>query len=473
MSTTPYTVRATLLAAADRALLFDRHGRVRRGAEIVQQADCIVGALAQACGPRPRVGLWYRNSLAAIEAFTAVEWAGGVRLPVDPGASAAEAEAIFSAAAVDIVIADREHAAQLQRALIVHDDEQRVAGAARAPMADYDADAPHMIYPRSVSGGRLFGITLSHGNWAATMDTNIALYRSGRYGPWHEPSEVYLTGQQLMHGTGFLGSFPFLAMGLPQVVLDTFEPQAALDAIERHRVTATMCVPAMLQALVDALASRPGAAATLRHVLYGGGPVSGEQIRSALQRIGPALTQVYGRVEGGWPLAMLDIDDHRALLDGHAGLERSCGRPIAEVRVALRPLPGEPAGSGELRVQGATTSRDYTDADGWCSLGDVMRVDEAGYLFYERRLDRMINTGYHVYPDEIESVIAGVMGVDAVHVRGEPHARWGQMVVAYVVPATAMAAGALADDVRRTLQHRLAKYKVPREIRIVEALPAA
>jgi acyl-CoA synthetase (AMP-forming)/AMP-acid ligase II len=394
-------------------------------------------------------------------------------VPVDPGASAAEAEAIFAAAAVDVVVADREHAARLQRTVIVHDDEQRVGTSARAPAVDYDADAPHMIYPRSVSGGRLFGITLSYGNWAATMDTNIALYRSGRYGAWQEASEVYLTAQQLMHGTGFLGSFPFLAMGLPQVVLDTFEPQAALDAIERHRVTATMCVPAMLNALVDALGSRPGAAASLRHVLYGSGPMSGAQIRHALQRIGPALTQVYGRVEGGWPIAMLSIDDHRALLDGHTALERSCGRPIAEVRVALRPLPAEPADRGELRVQGAMTSRDYTDADGWCSLGDVMRVDSDGYLSYERRLDRMINTGYHVYPDEIEAVIGGVAGVAAVRVCGEPHARWGQMVVAYVVPAAAVAAGALVDDVKTTLQHRLAKYKVPREIRIVDALPAA
>jgi len=472
MSVTPAAAREALRGAGNLALVFDRHGRTRSGAELAHQVESIVGALAQACPPRPRVGVWYRNGIAAIEAFLGVEWAGGLRIPVDPGASAAEAEAIFAAAAADIVITDRAHANELRRAALVHDDEHPLDARPRSP-AEYDPDAPYMIYPRSVTGGQLFGITMSYRNWMATIDTNIALYRSGRYGPWDETSEVYLTGQQLMHGTGFLGSFPFLAMGRPQVIIDTFEVATVLDAIERHCVTATMCVPAMLNSLVDALARRPAAGATLRHVLYGGGPMSGEQIRTAVQRIGPALTQVYGRVEGGWPIAMLTIDDHRALLDANPALASSCGRPIAEVQVALRPLPGQAADQGELRVQCAMTSRDYTDADGWCSLGDVMRQDDAGYLYYQRRLDRMINTGYHVYPDEVESVIAGVAGVRAALVRGESHPRWGQMVVAYVVADEAAASHLLVDEVKAALSDRLAKYKIPREIRVVAALPAS
>lgn len=447
MSTTPAAVRDALRRARDRALVVDRHGHARSGAELAHYVECILGALTQACPPRPRVGLWYRNGIAAIEAFLAVEWAGGLRIPVDPGASAAEAEAIFAAAAVDIVITDRAHADQLRRTGLVHDDAQPLDARPR-PLSEYDPDAPYMIYPRSVIGGQLFGIPMSYRNWMATMDTNIALYRSGRYGPWDEFSEVYLTGQQLMHGTGFLGSFPFLAMGLPQVIIDTFDAGTVLDAIEHHRVTATMCVPAMLNSMVDALAGRPAAGATLRHVLYGGGPMSGEQIRTAVQRIGPALTQVYGRVEGGWPIAMLTIDDHRALLGTNPALASSCGRPISEVKVALRPLPGRAADEVELRVQCAMTSRDYTDADGWCSLGDVMRQDDAGYLYYQRRLDRMINTGYHVYPDEVETVIASVAGVGATLVRGESHPRWGQMVVAYVVTDASAASHVLIDESR-------------------------
>lgn len=467
---TPAAVRETLRAAGDRALVLDRHGRARSGAELVHRVECIVGALVQVCPPRPRVGVWYRNSIAAVEAFLAVEWAGGLRIPVDPGATAAEAEAIFAAAGADIVIADRAHSDQLQRGGLVHDDDQPLDADSSLP-APFDPDAPYMIYPRSVIGGQLFGIPISHRNWMATMDTNIALYRSGRYGPWHEASEVFLTGQQLMHGTGFLGSFPFLAMGRPQVIIDTFEVGIVLDAIEHHRVTTTMCVPAMLNSLVDAMANRPEAAATLRHVLYGGGPISGEQIRTAVQRIGPALTQVYGRVEGGWPIAILTIDDHQTLLGANPALASSCGRPIDEAQVALRPLPEQAADEGELRVRCAMTSGDYTDSDGWCSLGDVMRQDDAGYLYYRRRLDRMINTGYHVYPDEVESVICGVAGVEATLVRGESHPRWGQMVVAYVVAGDSASSQALVERIEVALRNRLAKYKIPRDIRVVPALP--
>ncbi|WP_349536700.1 class I adenylate-forming enzyme family protein [Bradyrhizobium canariense] len=73
--------------------------------------------------------------------------------------------------------------------------------------------------------------------------------------------------------------------------------------------------------------------------------------------------------------------------------------------------------------------REYADADGWCSRGDLMSVDGEGYLTYRGRQDRMINTGYHIYPQEIEAVVAGIPGVDEVRVLGEPNKEWGQTVV--------------------------------------------
>jgi feruloyl-CoA synthase len=117
------------------------------------------------------------------------------------------------------------------------------------------------------------------------------------------------------------------------------------------------------------------------------------------------------------------------------------------------------------------TSSDYVDSDGWCSLGDVMRRDQDGYLFYEKRLDRMINTGYHVYPDEIEGAIAQMAGVGRVLVRGEPHPKWGQTVVAYVVALAGTEPAALVDEIRSGLAGRLARYKIPREFRVVKELP--
>jgi acyl-CoA synthetase (AMP-forming)/AMP-acid ligase II len=471
MGTPAFALRQTLLDAGGRSLVFDMGGNSRSGAELVHNVDGLAGALAEACRPRPKVGLWYRNSFAALEAFLAVEWLGGTRIPVDPGASSTEAASTFTAAGVDVVLTDLEHCRGFGADCLVHDDLQALAARPCAATADFVAEATFMIYPRSVIDGQLFGIPMSYRNWYATLDINTALYRSGRYGQWDENSEVFLTAQQIMHGTGYLGTFPFLSMGLPQIIVDSFDANNVLNAIERHHVTGTMLVPAMLKSMVEALASRPDSARTLRHLLYGGGPVTGDQIRTAIQRVGPVLTQVYGRVEGGWPISILNTSDHLALTTTRPELDRSCGRPIAEVQAKLRPVPGQSDGSGELLVRCDMTSSDYADSDGWCSLGDMMRQDHDGYLYYEKRLDRMINTGYHVYPDEVEATIARIEGVDRVLVRGEPHPRWGEMVVAYVVASADAEPVALIGEIQGELARSLAKYKIPREFRIVGALP--
>ena len=187
-------------------------------------------------------------------------------------------------------------------------------------------------------------------------------------------------------------------------------------------------------------------------------------------RIGPVLTQVYGRVEGGWPISLLGTADHKAMMVAKPELAQSCGRPIEEVEVRLRPLPGEPGNVGELLVKSDMTSAEYVDAAGWCSLGDVMRRDADGNLYFLRRLDRMINSGYHVYPDEVEEVIAAVRGVSRVRVVGEPHAKWGEMVIAYVVPTGECSETELIARLRKTLARQLAKYKIPREFRIVREI---
>ena len=86
MSTPTVALRDTIAAVGDRVVVTDLQGERRSGAELVDNVDRLAGAIKQAAPPRPKVGLWYRNSAAAIEAFLAVEWLGGTRLPVDPAA---------------------------------------------------------------------------------------------------------------------------------------------------------------------------------------------------------------------------------------------------------------------------------------------------------------------------------------------------------------------------------------------------
>lgn len=88
-----------------------------------------------------------------------------------------------------------------------------------------------------------------------------------------------------------------------------------------------------------------------------------------------------------------------------------------------------------------------------------------------RRVDRMINTGYHVYPAEIEAAISEFPGILSVRVSGEKHPRWGEMVVAYLVANWSGTTEELIDQLRKTLVQRLAIYKIPREFRVVDRLP--
>jgi acyl-CoA synthetase (AMP-forming)/AMP-acid ligase II len=269
VSTPTVALRDTIVAVGNRVVVTDLQGERRSGAELVDNVDRLAGAIKRVAPSRPKVGLWYRNSAAAIEAFLAVEWLGGTRLPVDPVATEAEARAVFAAAKADIVLCDAAHAALLGDLAVVHDNAHPFAAKAQEPIDDLDLNFPFMIYPRAVTDGQLFGVPLSYGNWHAIIDGNVSLYRSGRYGIWDEATEVFLSAQQIMHGTGFLGTFPFLAMGLPQIIAYEFDVTTVLEAIDRYAVTGTMFVPAMLQSFLDKSDQGPSQASSLRHLLYG------------------------------------------------------------------------------------------------------------------------------------------------------------------------------------------------------------
>lgn len=150
--------------------------------------------------------------------------------------------------------------------VFVHDEAHPLRGESRPPAYDVDDEQCCLLYPRAVNHGQLFAIPLSYANWRATMGLNIALFQSGRYGPWLGHDECFLSAQNIMHGTGFLGTFPFLEMGLPQVLLSSFDATSALTAIQQFQATATVLVGPMLSRLTHAAAGNAEAAASLRHV---------------------------------------------------------------------------------------------------------------------------------------------------------------------------------------------------------------
>lgn len=459
-----------MLAAGERRLLMDSAGGSRTGAELVERVDRLAGVLLARGLAHRRIGLWSWNSLAAAEAFMAVEWVGGTRVPVDPGAAPEEARAVFAAAGVEAVLCDAEHAGSLPGAL-AHEDTTALPGPPVWPGLTVEADRTLLLYPRAVVEGQLLAVPISYANWAATLELNLRLYRSGRYGPPIQDDDCFLTAQQLMHGTSLLGTFPFLLMGLPQVVARRFEADELLTLIRRERVTTGCLLPGMVVRLVEAAERQPGMTLPLRRILYGGGVLAPAELRRAMRVLGTELLQLYGRLEGGWPLSVLGTAEHRAIAAGDDLLAQSCGLPIPDTELRLRPVSGRGPDEGELCVRNGMVSAAYADADGWCSLGDVMRQDERGYLFYRGRIDRMINTGYHVYPEELEAALRQVPGVAGARVFGEPTSAGYDRLAASLVPEPGIDPSQLQERARASLEARFARYKVPRMWRVVDRLP--
>lgn len=471
--------RQAVTAVGDRVLLIRPDGHEATGREVEARTTGLALALHQHGMAGQRIGLWSWNSAAAIEAHLATEWIGATRVPVDPGAPPAEAAAVFKAAGVAGVVVDAAHEADAPAGALVHDDDSPLSAAGTLEAREVPPDTTHLLYPRMAAEGRFLAVPVSYANWAACMSVNAELYRGGHYGKGFDGSERFLTVQQVMHGTGMLGTFPFIHMGLPQVVLPRFDAAAVLEAAERHRATATFMVPGMVTRLADVGAGGGASAGAgaggrraggLRRILYGGAPIAADDLIRAINILGPVLVQVYGRFEGGWPLAVLSTADHGELAAGNSPHVGSCGQPIPQTGLRIRPTPGRSAPWGELCVRNGMVVADWADPDGWCGLGDLARLDDDGYLYLGPRLDGMINTGsYHVYPQEVQDAITALPWVRAALVRGEDNAVWGQAVTAYVVAAPD-APGELEQGIREALRQRLASYKIPKRVIPVAAL---
>ena len=113
---------------------------------------------------------------------------------------------------------------------------------------------------------------------------------------------------------------------------------------------------------------------------------------------------------------------------------------------------------------------EYLDAEGWCASGDIMNIDQGGYLYYKGRVDRMINNGFHVYPEEIERAILVIEGVAAARVYGKSDPSYGEIVAADVVVKAEFEGADVLKRVRNILESSLAKYKVPKILNSVDVI---
>ena len=284
-----------------------------------------------------------------------------------------------------------------------------------------------------------------------------------------------LTTLPLFHVGGLnIQTLPALHAGATVVLHPRFEPARVIDAIERDGVTLTVLVPAQLELLAADPRWRSADVSGLRSISTGSTIIGEAFVRKDLHR-GVPLLQVYGATET-CPIAAYQ---RREDAPAHPG---SIGKPALHCELRLVDEQGRdvaPGESGEIWVRGANVMDGYWDkpretaaalAGGWYRTGDVAHADADGWLYVDgRRRDVIISGGENVYPAEIENVLAACPGVAEVAVVGRPDERWGEAVVAVVVPARG--AALTRDGLCAFLDGRVARYKHPRDVVIADALP--
>ena len=299
------------------------------------------------------------------------------------------------------------------------------------------------------------------------------------YTKW-EDDEAVLVAMPCAHigGTG-LGIMA-LAAGLPGVILAEFNPDGVFDAVEHHGVTRFFIVPAALQMLLLHPRCASVDYSRLKYILYGAAPIPLELLRQCIKVFGAQFIQAYGMTETTGTISMLPPEDHDP--EGNARM-RSAGKALPGVEIVILGPDGESVATGEVgevvtrssnNMLGYwnlpdATAKTMTD-DGWIRTGDAGYLDADGYLFiHDRMKDMIITGGENVYPAEVESAIFGHPAVQEVAVIGIPDEKWGETVKAVVVakPGTTVE----ESDIIAWARERIAPFKCPRSIDVIDALP--
>lgn len=348
-------------------------------------------------------------------------------------------------------------------------DDFVAAGA--APLAPDDAVGPRtplLISYTSGSTGRPKGVVLTQDalvwNAANSVDMHDLLV-----------DDRILNTLPLFHVGGLNNqTTPGLLSGCTVVLHPKFDPGATFDAIERERITLTVLVPAQLDMLIAHPRWASADLSSLRMITTGSTIVSARLIEQVGER-GVPLVQVYGSTET-CPIAVyLKARDARR----KAG---SAGRVAMHCRLRIVDGQGHdvpPGVTGEILVSGPNLMAGYWNApeataavliDGWFHSGDMGHLDDEGYLYVDgRKKDLIISGGENIYPAEIENVLIESPDIAEVAIVGRPDERWGEIVVAVVVPQAG--ATLTAEQVVALLEGRIARFKHPKEVVFVDALP--
>jgi long-chain acyl-CoA synthetase len=442
-----------------------------------------------------RVGLAMRNYPEWIFAFAATVSLGAVSVPLNAWWSASELQFALADCGATVFIGDRERVERVQSMRDQLPELQRVievrpgdvprgdrqwtdvlAGAAEGldlSTVELDTDDDCTIMYTSGTTGQPKGAVATHRAHAANLMNMVfsgaleAELSALRGDPPAEPVErpVSLVTGPLFHIAGLPSTYLAALGGTQLVLMYKWDAERALELIERERVTGAGGVPTVVRELLDAADHSDRDLSSLR-MLGTGGAQSSTELIGRIEKRFPGTGTAYGLTETTGPMVGIGAHDY---------FERplAVGRPYAtsEVRVVDDTGADVPQGQiGESWFKGPNISRGYWNresdaflADGWFRSGDLVRLDEDGFVYIVDRIkDIVIRAGENVYCSEVEDALFSHPAVQEVSVFGVPHELWGEEVMAVIQVKPGL--GVDDEELRAHVKDRLASFKIPTTI---------
>jgi fatty-acyl-CoA synthase len=468
-------------------------GRTTTWAELDRRVTGLAAALRRrGVGFGDRVMILMLNRTEFIESMLAVNLLGAIAVPVNfrltppelaflvgdcqsrivitepvlaGVASAVRDLAPLQQDSIEIIVAS----APTEDGLLGYEDliAERVSGAAPA---DVPNDSPALIMYTSGTTGRPKGAILTHTN--LTGQTMTMLYTSGA----DLNNDVGFIGVPLFHIAGIGNMLGGLTLGIPTVIhpLGAFDPGQLLDVLEAENVTGIFLVPAQWQAVCAAQRAQPRDL-KLRVLSWGAAPASDTLLRQMADTFpNSKILAAFGQTEMSPVTCMLLGEDAIRKLG-------SVGKviPTVAARVVDDNMNDVAVGEvGEIVYRAPTLMAGYWNnpeataqafADGWFHSGDLVRMDGEGYVWVvDRKKDMIISGGENIYCAEVENAMAAHPAIVEVAVIGRVDEKWGEVPIAVVAvsrPDLRLA------DLDEFLTERLARYKHPKALEIVDALP--
>ncbi|WP_375486357.1 fatty-acid--CoA ligase FadD5 [uncultured Mycobacterium sp.] len=353
--------------------------------------------------------------------------------------------------------------------LLGYEDLVTETGEPGSPV-DIPNDSPALIMYTSGTTGRPKGAVLTHTN--LTGQTMTALYTHGA-----DVNDVGFIGVPFFHIAGIGNMLTGMLLGIPTVIhpLGAFDPGQLLDVLAAEKVTGIFLVPAQWQAVCAEQRANPRNL-RLRVISWGAAPASDTLLRQMSETFpGAQILAAFGQTEMS-PVTCMLLGEDAIRKRGSVGKVI----PTVAARVVDDNMNDLPVGEvGEIVYRAPTLMSGYWNnpeataeafAGGWFHSGDLVRMDDEGYVWVvDRKKDMIISGGENIYCAEVENVLASHPDIVEVAVIGRADEKWGEVpiAVAAVGPQSRLSLADLDDF----LKDRLARYKHPKGLEIVDALP--